>query len=74
MAIITRISSPWYLIMVKNMKKIHPVIMEECARTDRQTRPVPIIPDYTIAEQGIATTCTCMVVIAPKWSRLKRPI
>ena len=26
----TCISGPWYLIMVPNMKKIHPTIMEEC--------------------------------------------
>ena len=25
----------WYLIMVPNMKKIHPAVMEECARMDR---------------------------------------
>ena len=30
----TCISSPWYLIMVLNMKKIHLVIVEECAKTD----------------------------------------
>ena len=28
----TCISGPWYLIMVPNMKKIHPAIMEECVR------------------------------------------
>ena len=32
----TWISNPWYLIMVPNMKKVHPAIMEECARTDIQ--------------------------------------
>ena len=33
----TCISGPWYLIMVPNMLKIKPAIMEECARTARQT-------------------------------------
>ena len=33
----TCISSPWYLIMVPNMKEIHPAIMEECTRMVRQT-------------------------------------
>ena len=33
---LTCISGPWYLIMVPNMNKIHPAIMEECVRTDWQ--------------------------------------
>ena len=33
----TSISGPWYLIMVPEMMKMHLAIMEECARTDRQT-------------------------------------
>ena len=31
----THISSPWYLIIELNMKKIHPAIMKECVRTAR---------------------------------------
>ena len=62
----TCISSPWYLIMVKvlNMMKIQPMIMEEWIRTDRLTklsnrrtdkwtRPVPIILDFTVADLRI---------------------
>ena len=29
------ISSPWYLIMVPNLKKVHPSIMDECVRINR---------------------------------------
>ena len=51
-------SSPWYLIIVPNIKEIHPAIMEECLRMDRQdgrtdrrldwwTGPFPIFPHST---------------------------
>ena len=33
----TGISDPWYLIIIPGMNKIHPAIMEECARMDIQT-------------------------------------
>ena len=42
--ILTCISNAWYLIVVPNMKKIHPAITEECARTDIWTdRPDPFL-------------------------------
>ena len=53
----TCINGPWYLIMVRNMKKIHLAIMGECMRTDRRldwwTGPVPIFPNSDLAEWGI---------------------
>ena len=80
------ISSPWYLIMVPDMKKIHPDIMEECLRTERQvsrhterktdwrTRPIPIFPDCAIADQGIISTHKWEQIVASGLKKLVKKL
>ena len=47
----TSISGSWYLIMVLNMKEIHPAIMEECTRTEGLD-PFLKFPTSTLVRAG----------------------
>ena len=43
----------WYLIIVSNMKKIHPPIMEECRKMDRlMDCSLPYIPQFHVGGVG----------------------
>ena len=55
----TCLSRPWYLIMVPNMKKIHPATMKECVRMAKWTDgwtdgtgPFPVFPDQVPLRQS----------------------
>ena len=65
-------SSPWYLITVPNMKKIHPAIMEECSRMKWQIGPFPIFPEFRLGRVGNNKLLINIIFYLNRWQNWQR--